>query len=128
MTAAAETTPAALPPAPAEKSTAEVLKGWDDIAAVLEVHHDAAQRYAARDVDPLPVWYDHAERPRLHVSAAQAWIDRQALFFRTFHALKDAGLLPSQRRAAARAEGAAKKPRRHTRVGARGAKKKAKKG
>lgn len=113
---------------PAEVNTAEVLKGWDNIAAVLEVRRSAAMRYAKRDVDPLPVWYDHAERPRLHVAAAQAWIDRQALFYRTFHAMKAAGLLPSQRRAAARAAGAKKKRRRPTKAGARLAAKKAKKG
>lgn len=77
------------------KSTAP-YRGWDDIAAVLEVSDTTAQGYAARDVDPLPVRYDFANRPCLGRRALGAWVARQAHYFRTYHELKRTGRLPGQ--------------------------------
>lgn len=91
------------PPEPA------LYRGWADIAAPLEVSEDSVQRYAARAFDPLPVYYDHAERPCCRADAMRDWVSRQALFYASFHALREAGKLPSQRvrgRPAAHARGA----------------------
>lgn len=74
-----------------------IYRGWKDICAPLEVSEDAAQGYAARAFDPLPVFYDHGERPCCRADAMRAWVDRQSLFFHSFHALREAGKLPSQR-------------------------------
>ena len=72
------------------------LQGWKEIAAALDVSKTTAQSYAARNVDPLPVFYDHARRLCLRRDAAQAWIDRNALHFAAYHALRRAGALPEQ--------------------------------
>jgi len=88
----------------------DILREWIDIAAALEVSEDTAQRYAARPFDPLPVYYDHAGRPCLRRDAVAAWIDRQSLFYHSYHALKAIGQLPGQRRA--RGESPRKRPPR----------------
>lgn len=87
----------------------DIYREWCDIAAPLEVSEDTAQRYASRDFDPLPVYFDHAQRPCCRVDAMKAWIDRQALHYHSFQALRAAGLLPGQRR---RAKGEERKARR----------------
>lgn len=73
-----------------------LYQGWEDISAALDVSDTTAMEYAGRPVDPLPVWYDHASRPCIGLRALQAWVARQAHFFRTYHALKRAGKLPGQ--------------------------------
>jgi hypothetical protein len=75
----------------------EFYRGWADIAAPLEVSPDTAERYAARSFDPLPVYYDHAERPCCRGDAMQAWVSRQSFYYASYHALRQSRNLPSQR-------------------------------
>lgn len=56
---------------PATASEASKLRGWKEIAAYLHAGEDAAQRWASRDVDPLPVSHDH-----LGVVATRSALDR----------------------------------------------------
>lgn len=54
----------------------EPIRQWKDIAARLGVSVDAAQDYAKRDRDPLPVFVDHRG---VHIvpSSLESWVDRQ---------------------------------------------------
>ncbi len=78
--------------------------GWKAIGHALGVTDDTAQTYAKRNVDPLPVRYDHARRPYVLASATQDWIDRQDLPHGAYHALKARGALPEQQQRAPREE------------------------
>lgn len=73
-----------------------LLREWKDIAEALDVSVDSVQRYAARNVDPLPVVYDHACRPSIFVSALQDWVDRNTHAFAAYHAMRAQGVHPSQ--------------------------------
>jgi hypothetical protein len=51
-----------------------LLVGWDDLGAALGCSARQAHRYAARRVDPLPVWYLHEDGPpRVLRSRLDAW-------------------------------------------------------
>lgn len=105
-------------PVPPEKPKKRTkIVGWDHIAAALEVSDVTAQSYAGRDIDPLPVFYDHASRPAVMMSALNAWMDRQTFFFRTYHVLREANMLPGQVRL--RGEPITKKRRKATKAGVR---------
>jgi hypothetical protein len=73
-----------------------IYRGWEEIGKALEVSDDTAMAYAARSLDPLFVYYDHAGRPCAPVSALETWEMRNALPFYAYHQLRQAGKLPSQ--------------------------------
>jgi hypothetical protein len=77
-----------------------IIRGTAQIAALLEQSEDSVERYAARNIDPLPIWYDQAERVCIWASALKDWVDRQVNFHRQHHLLRERGLLPGQKRAA----------------------------
>ena len=70
--------------------------GWKEIACALRVVTDTAQKYAARNVDPLPVFYDFAERPTVRSDVMADWVDRQMLPYQAFQSLRSRGLHASQ--------------------------------
>jgi CMP-2-keto-3-deoxyoctulosonic acid synthetase len=55
---------------------APLLYGWKDIANALGVHVHTAQRWARRNVDPLPVRVGHRGVYALR-AAMVAWVERQ---------------------------------------------------
>jgi len=55
---------------------APLLYGWKDIANALTVHIHTAQRWARRNVDPLPVRVGHRGVYALR-AALVAWVERQ---------------------------------------------------
>lgn len=73
------------------------LQGWKEIADTLRCSEDSAQRAAVRPFDPLPVYYDPWDNPILWRSAAEAWRHRNTLPAQAHHALREAGMLASQR-------------------------------
>ena len=55
---------------------ATLLYGWKDIANALTVHVHTAQRWARRNVDPLPVRVGHRGVYAIR-AALVAWVERQ---------------------------------------------------
>jgi CMP-2-keto-3-deoxyoctulosonic acid synthetase len=55
---------------------ATIVYGWKDIANALGVHVHTAQRWARRNVDPLPVRVGHRGVYALR-AAMLAWVERQ---------------------------------------------------
>jgi hypothetical protein len=72
------------------------VHGWDAISAMLEVSNDTAQRYASRQIDPLPVLFKET-KPFAPAGSIEAWMKRHELSYHNYQALRNAGLLPSQR-------------------------------
>lgn len=69
---------------------------WKDIAKALGMSIDSAQRAAARNVDPLPVRYNHGHSPYIRHDSMSDWVDRNDLPHNAYHALRKRGLLPHQ--------------------------------
>jgi hypothetical protein len=54
---------------------ATVVEGWVRVARIARVSVDLAQALAAREVDPLPVWYTRTGRVRALPCALRDWYD-----------------------------------------------------
>ena len=59
-----------------ETANLRLLFGWKEIASAVGCSVDGAQKFAARNVDPLPVFYDFAERPTCRSDVMAMWLDR----------------------------------------------------
>ena len=64
-----------------DPAAGEIVWGWKDIARVLGRSVDTAQRLAARNEDPLPVFWEF-DRPGAYVQAILHWRARQRCSFK----------------------------------------------
>jgi hypothetical protein len=58
----------------------ELIRQWKDIAAHLHVSVDAAQDYAKRNEDPLPIYVDH-RGVCIEATALRDWVARQRMAY-----------------------------------------------